>query len=284
MTFTLTQANSTRLPEYDTETQVGTFRAATDYAPLHRGAFDAFGTDQSHTSGSSTISQRGYLTEDSLAIMKTRMGQLRALKGKDVILFREFWADHEIHWTRARCLLADAQATKDTAFDQPVDMIFETAAPVWNGQHHGGGWVLDSGVFLDTGYYLDDGTTYPLTGGGTTTIDADNDGDAEQTAVRIEITAGNAAITAVTIKINDVTYLDYGVTYAGVNVAVGDVLIIDSGPGGGIYDDGTEDYAHLAYFFDNWLVLPPGENEIKITLVGGGTGSVATRSFFNAHN
>lgn len=278
---------------YDSTSDVGTGVSNTPVFPLASGGvFDPLGSEQA-VRGAMPISITGDLVADDADDMSTQQRAWRAKRGKRGKLVRRWLDTDAAEWVYARLPNVDIQRGPDNALVQPITLNFIAESPVWNGVHHGAGWLLDSGILLDEGYYLDEGVTYDLEPGGITPpIAIAYGGDAIVTNVVLTIhnpTAGATNITLVGIKIGPDADAD-GVadeyesawTYDEI-ILPGQDLVIDCGRKR-VTNIGVGDYANFEIsdglqLIDPWMrFLPVGQSVISVTMVGGPSSPKATLS------
>ena len=246
------------------------------------GAIDGYGSQQKHPGAvERSLSRR--LRGATQAELEQTFFQLLALRGTRDRLYRRT-ASGDIHWQYARLVEVTATRTYELTkynFIQDIELRVVTQDPFWRGDY-GGEWYLDDGESFDSGLSLDSGQTYALTSSPTAvTISIGTDvGRAPIRAVRLQVTAGSAPITSITIARAG----GESITFGGA-IAVGDVVTIDTGTmqvtndGVGAYDDLTlSPTADMAA----WFSLQPGDNDITVTFTGGGTGSTIDFAYYEA--
>lgn len=271
------------LEHYNQVDAIGSGATPTNYLPLPEGgALDNFGDMQKHPGVvERTMSRR--LRSATEAELETLYFQLLALRGKRDRLYRRT-VSGDIHWQYARLVDLTAQRSfEQTKYRliQDLDLRFVTQEAFWRGDL-GGVWYLDSGEYLDSGLAFDSGETYTLDGSPkaiTVTI-GEQAGRAPIRAIRIQVTAGSAAITSITIARAGGESLTFG-----ASIAAGDVLLIDTGTMQ-VTNDGSDAYNDLTLSptadLASWFALEPGSNALTVTYTGGGTGSTIAFQYYEA--
>jgi len=106
-----------------------------------------------------------------------------------------------------------------------------------------------------------------------------NDGDATCVNAIITVTAGSAAITALTLATDDAE-----LSYSGT-IAIGKELVIDCGALS-VKNDGAAAYAGFTWTGNHtsrwWLPLYSGDNTLTVTWTGGSTDSEIKVEFYDA--
>lgn len=209
---------------------------------------------------------------------------LRAAVGTYGQLWRTDKDTQNRQWAYAELLGVEADNTADYVLYQPVSLQFAVYNPVWNGNRHGVGWVLDSGILLDTGYVLDDiAEQYTLTDLVTTLSPAlSNAGNLPTSNVTITVTAAGTALTSITLLVNEATAYEHTLVWTG-SVTVGQALVINSGARS-VKNNTVDAYATFTAPTTqaDWFTLQPGTNTVKVTRVGG-AGSTILFNYSDAH-
>lgn len=212
------------------------------------------------------------------AALDSAYDDLRALRGTQAKLWRRR-ADNSLQWCLAVMMSIQARPDYRIPHKLDIDISFLMLSPHWYGLRHDGGWYLDDGEYFDDGLALDSTETTTLDSS-PKTITLPNDGNRELTNVLATITAGSAAITALTIEISGLVDLEYSNT-----VAAGQSLVIDAGARS-VLNNGVDAYADLAlgsgHATGKWLELEPGDNDLVVTLTGGSTDSTITFEYYDA--
>lgn len=271
------------LEHYNQVDAVGSGSTPVSYRSMPEGgALDGFGSQQKHpgmVERTKSIRLRGS-TETSLE--QLYFGLL-SLRGKRDRLYRRT-VSGDIHWQYARLVEVTANRSYEHSryrFIQDLELRFVTQEAFWRGDY-GGEWLLDSGEYFDTGLAFDSAQMYNLDSSPTEiTISIGTEaGRAPTRAVRIKVTAGSSAITAITITRAAGESLIFDGT-----IDAGKTLIIDTGTmqvtndGADAYDDlSLSPTADLAV----WFALEPGDNDLTVTFTGGGTGSTIEFNYYEA--
>lgn len=246
------------------------------------GAIDGYGSQQKNPGAVERILSRR-LRGGTQAELEQTFFQLLALRGKRDRLYRRT-ASGDIHWQYARLVEVTATRTYETTkynFIQDIELRVVTQDPFWRGDF-GGQWYLDDGESFDTGLSLDSGQTYALTSSPTAfTISIGTEvGRAPIRAVRLQVTAGSAPITSITIARAGGESITFGGT-----IAIGDVVTIDTGTMQ-VTNDSVDAYDDLTLSptadMAAWFSLQTGDNDITVTFTGGGTGSTIDFAYYEA--
>lgn len=248
------------------------------------GALDNFGSQQKHPGVVERVKSMR-LTADTVDDLNDLYLQLLALRGTRDRLFRRT-ASGDLHWVWAR--LVEVSASRDyqqTRFKriQDIELRFAVQDPFWRGVL-AGQWYLNDGHYFDSGLILDSGNEIALSSSPTvatlTIGEAGDAGRAPTRAVRILVTAGSSAITALQIARSGGETL----TFSGT-LAAGDVLVIDGGTMQ-VTNDGADAYDDLSFTatadLAAWFALEPGDNDITVTFTGGGTGSTIAFDYYES--
>lgn len=273
--YRLIRFGQTSLEYYNQVDSIGTGATPTAYQNLSDGgALDLYG-DQQKNPGAVERTKTMRLTAATEAALETLFLQLLALRGKRDRLYRQM-SGGDIHWQHARLVEITAERSYEiTKYKriQDVTLRFVTQESFWRGDL-GGLWYFDTGEYFDTGLAFDSSRSYPLTSSPTTfsiSVGAVSDaGRAAIRAVRMEISAGDAGMSAITLqRVGGET-----IGFTGT-IAANKILVIDSGTmqitndGVDAYDDLTlSPTANLAA----WFALEPGPNNISVAFTGGGVG------------
>ena len=285
--YRLTRFGDVVFPTTNQVDDIGSGETPTAWHPLPGGgALDMLGDAQMYPAVVSR-SKQVRITASSATDAQSLYNELMALVGSRNRLYREF-PDGSIHWMWAR--LKSVQASRDYQLTQykrlqDVSLVFETMEATWRGDLFGL-WTLDSGEKLDTGLELDGASPETLvTSPETFTVSVGSASDAGRATVRnlaVVVTAGDAAITALSVARAGGETLTFGGT---INAT--DVLRIDLGTMQ-VTNDGVNAYDDLTLSptaeMDAWFTLLSGDNEITVTWTGGGTGSTIAFEFYDAEN
>lgn len=277
MPYELYQFGSLVLPEYDGDDDVSTGQVAPVFLDLPGGGvFDVLGTAAAKRRATPLNKLCTLLADDS-AGLRTAYNLLRAKIGQRDRLWRR-WDEGYYDWCWARLTNIAARRPTGQPLEQDVDLQFVMISPHWYGQHHGGGWTLDSGVLLDTGYPLDT-TDWTAITDGANDLTVTNAGNRTITNAVVTVAAGDATIDDLTIGIDGISEMEYTGT-----INAGEAVVIDCGAMS-VINNGNEAYVYFGltanHKRDDWLRLEPGENTVTITIDGGGTGSQALIEFFD---
>lgn len=210
-----------------------------------------------------------------IATLGETLDKLRAMIGVEGKLYVDPWDSTTAdRWAVARCVGVNVPATVYSRKTQNIDIEFRVKTP-WRGFAHGGTVSGSSYLFGNGLYYSATGATALATSPKTITVN--NGGNTWVDDCGITVTAGSAAITAVTIGISGSSEF----TFTGT-VTIGNTLIIDCGKrfvrANGI--DAYDGFALTAnHIIAPWLRLAPGNNAVVVTLTGGGANSTIQFSY-----
>jgi len=224
-----------------------------------RAPFDGWDADTAVSVGN-TVSVRCVASAASWTALDTTLDSLRALIGVrgSLVMTME---DASTRSRLARCESVDIARTKDYNMWQPIDLSFRLYGEHWQG-------ASNSDVVT-----LSTTTTEPT---------INNGGNRDTSIVAITVTPAGTTMTQCDIY-NLTTGYGTHMRYTG-NVSAGDSLVIDVGAAT-VYNDGAEAYSGFSlesgHVKDNWLILAPGNNSIRI-VIAGGTGGSATFDFYDA--
>jgi len=281
--YRLTRFGLINLEHYNQVDVIGSGSTPTSYYPLPEGgALDNFGSQQKNVGTVERMISRR-LCGATAAETEQLFLQFLALRGTRNRLYRETKAGR-IHWQYARLVEVAAQRSyEQTKFGngimQDIDLRFVTQESHWRGSL-GGTWYFDSGEYFDTGLSFDSGQSFDLVSSPAAIVVSTSEdiGRATIRALRINVEAGSAAITSITISRTGGESL----TFSGT-IASGDVLIIDTGTMQ-VTNDGLDAYDDLTLSptadLAAWFSLVAGDNDITITFTGGGTGSTIDFSYY----
>lgn len=273
MSYTrLVRFSTVDLPELDPKWDPGTAPAVDRTLRTAGGFHDADGTGRAEAALPYERSYACVVTETDAVTLRATVTALRGLSRKRAKLWREQVDDGDREWCWARLLTVPMEQA--TYLAQAVELRFLILSP-WQGVRHSSGWVLDDGEVLDDGLYLDETGKYTLSSSPKAITLAN--GDAPVRDVTITITAGGAAITALTVA-NATASCKWA--YTGT-IASGKKLIMQAGIKA-LKNDGVDAYgadfaldgaAHLSPW---WFELAPGNNAVTVTFTGGSTDSTIT--------
>lgn len=275
-----------QLPILEATQDIGTAGSRSGLLVLPMGgAFDVYGTDRAPRT-SRVISIDGAIV-GTPSERQAQVDALRALRGKRDKLYARMDGDGNVRWTWARVLGLPIERTGNHINHVDVSLNLELQHPVWYGEEHTDGWVLDTGEILDDGLVLDDaGFLFTLTGGGAANnLTVTNGGNADVTDLVLTITApGGSTVTDLTINVlpNDASWhaaLEYN---AGIGATKS--LVINAGRQS-IHNDTSPDYANLefgiAHTLSGWLRLGPGNNSVQVSYTGSNGATLLVT--FNDH-
>jgi len=200
-----------------------------------------------------------------IASLGAALDELRAMIGVEGKLYADPWdttaADR---WALARCVGVNIPATVYNRQTQKIDIEFRVKTS-WRGFAYGGTVSGSSYLFGNGLYYSATSATTLDTSPKTVTVN--NGGNTWVDDCGITITAGSAAITAVTIGISGSSEF----TFSGT-VTTGNTLIIDCGKRF-VRANGIDAYDSFALTSNHvvapWLRLASGANSVVVTLTGG---------------
>ena len=285
--YRLIRFGTTDLQHYNQVDAIGSGVTPTAYQVLPEGgALDLFGSQQKHP-GAVERSKSMRLTSSTEAALESLFFQLLALRGQRDRLYRET-SSGDIQWQYARLVEVTAERSYETAkFKriQDISLRFMTQEAFWRGDL-GGVWYFDSGEYFDSGLEFDSSRTYPLTTSPTSftiTVGASADaGRAASRAVRMQISAGASAMSAITIARTG----GESITFSGT-VLANKILTIDTGTMQ-VTNDSVDAYDDLALSptadLAAWFALEPGDNVITVSFTGGGTGKQIDFYYYEAWN
>ena len=207
---------------------------------------------------------------DTEAGAQTTLEDMFGFRGQRHILYRINEADLSYSWCWARCVQVRNPWQWQRKTMNPLDIVFQVQTP-WYGYVHGTGWSLDGGETLDptlvgTFAYNVTINTSPKS------IAYVNNGNAISRHVSCRVTAGGAAITALTIAVGSCD-IDWSGTLASTKV-----LQLTQRQGyASITNDGANAYSGLTFGGSHtsgwWFEFAPGSNTVTVTITGGSTNS-----------
>jgi hypothetical protein len=260
--YRLIKFGTTNLPIYDFSWDAGTPESVQALVRSVGGpAFDAYGTDDAPASMPYTLNYKCIALAATAAALRTTLDGLRVLRGKRLKLYRQAEDDDTEHWAWARLIQvsADNRVSDSKMIWQALTLTFQVSTG-WNGADHS--------------------EDFALTAGDTTACAMDNDGNVPVADCVLTVTAGDAAITALTVTIGAVCSFTYDGT-----IAIGESLVIDCGAFS-VLNDGDDAYAdfelNAGHSVLEWLRLEPGETTVAVAITGGGTGAEAVFVYYDA--
>lgn len=276
MAYYLTRFGAVTLPDNVPVVQLPTVPAQTSAVKTLAGGFDAWGSDTAAASFPARVQFSGLVLKSSAAAFQARIDEIRGLARKRALLWRT--ADTgDLQWASARLMGVNMSSSVKTRRAIEVTLDFE----VWEHwrRNSNEGWELDDGSFFDDGLFLD---TVPALVTLTTNpqvVSVTNGGNVAVDDAVVTVTAGSAAITALTIESGSAKWSWTG------TLAIGKALIVDAGAWS-VTNDGVDAYAGFA--FDAIHALPgilrinPGTHNVAVSRTGGGTGSTIAIEFAEA--
>lgn len=283
MSIILERFGQLTLPILNGRSDISTATARTSWSDLDSGgAFDALGDAQARP-GLVNITYTGTIVDDDDFLegltFQQWLDNARAYTGKAKRLYARTLGD-EIRSRRARLLNITARRQPGTINQRQLTFTFESNEAYWRGTHHGGGWVLDAGIYLDDGYFLDESDAEFTLDSSPKAITLEYDGNAENDDCVLSILAQSANITALNVAGDAGTEFDYTGT-----INTNKVLEVDSGASE-VLNDGADAYSAFALDTANhevppWIRITPDAKTITITKTGGGTTSVATFDYWD---
>lgn len=264
------------LPQYEGTFPAGAPVARLPFVELPRGGvFDADGSTRSKQ-GKHSIGYKATFSEATETALQTVYDLWRAAVGEKYDLIA-LLADGT--YRRNLAALENMQAdlvTENLCYFEST-LTFACKRPEWWGEN-AHLIYFDDGHYFDSGLAFDGHAPYALSSS-PTTISLTNGGNRPVTNVRITVTAGDAAITAL-----EITTTNVELDYAG-NIAATKSLVIDTGAMT-VEDDGVSDYANFSlgsgHKLAEWLRLLPGSNSVVVTFTGGGTGATVHFEYYDA--
>lgn len=287
MSLVLERFGTLELPLIEAQQDIGAIGTRTSYTNLPGGGgYDNYGSSQAPR-GVYSLSASGELMGETQAEVLTQSDALRAKRGRRAKLYARV-DDESVRWVWAR--LRDVSITRrpEHVLFLPVALQFDVTSPVWYGDRHGAGWVLDDGEVLDTGLVLDEATddVFVLTHSILTAFEVVNAGNAPINNAILTITAGSADMTDLEIYTygNEPFAVNGHLTFAATIPAAGS-LVIDAGrlsitnSGIDAYDDLTIEADHT---LPGWVRLDPGATVVTIEFTST-QNATATFSFHDGY-
>jgi len=281
MSFWYTTFDSLALPTMAPVHDVGTGRVQSPLVALPGGGvFDPVGSDDAQMA-EREIQSDFTIVESTAAALRTTFNALRAKVGVRGRLYREHDTG-DTEWVYARMQeIRGRRSTPEVTF-QKVSIKFQVISPVWNGHLRGSGWTLDSGEVLNDGLTLDDTGARTLSSS-PITITWTNRGNQVARDAVITVTAGSAAITALTVArlVSGSVVEEW--TYSGT-ISSGKALVVDCGAWS-VEDDGSGDWDNFVFTSnhstEDILQMQPGDNSIRFTVTGGDVDSTVQIEFYD---
>jgi hypothetical protein len=265
---------------------VGSGPTPTAYMPLiGGGALDGFGNRQQAPGAVERVKSFCLRAKTPQDLQDLYSGLL-ALRGKRGALVRRMM-NGDTHWQYAR--LAEVAAARDYQnmfpMAQDVDLRFALQESTWRGtlinRTLNAKWYLNDGAYFNAGLLLNGELNLDTPSAITLSLgQAEDAGRAPVRAIKIEITAGDEDLTALSIARTDGETLEWAdVLPAGKSLAIDTGILQVTKDGVGAYDEmifsPTADMA-------TWFSLQPGDNEITIERTGGGDGAAISFQYYEA--
>lgn len=248
---------------------------------LGGGVYDADGSSQAAPELPFELVYECKIKGTTAAGLRTRMDELRALRGTEARLWREAFSNGDRQWALARCMAVDydTQAQHSHGLFQPLTITF-LVKTLWRGILHGAEWYLNTGRYLNTGLYLNMADRVALTTT-TETITVTNGGNTYTDEVLLTLEAGATPVTGLTITCGSCQLVWSG------TVAANKSLVIDCEPlRRSVLNDGVAAYSLFdtgpSHASEVWMRLVKGANSMVVTRVGGGTDTYLTVAFSDA--
>ena len=277
MSYTLVSFGGVALPTKRTITDVGAGDAKDAFQELPGGGvYDGFGSDEAPEE-ETVISHTGTLVGSTDINLSAQSRTLKAVHRTEGVLVRAL-PDGTQEWCIARMTgFRSTRSVKNTRHLE-IALKFKKKSANWNGENYFS-WKLDSGYKLDTGLKLNSAAYQFTLNVSPKTVVVNNGGNAAVRNCIITVTAGTAAITALTIAISGVVDIDYTGT-----IAAGESLVVDCGAFS-VENNGTPDSAHWilasGHASEDWLPLEKGDNSVVVTKTGGDVDSVIKFEFYD---
>jgi hypothetical protein len=276
MSYRLYQFGSLALPSYTYRTQAEV-QAQTRKIDTLSGYFDPdrggvaplkFPYPLSHKI---TVYQAG-----GVAALGAALDALRARLGTtDILSAHPLDSTQADRWAWARLARVPYVHQFDHRVHQPLELAFDVFG-LWNGAAHAG-TTSDNGQFrFGNMLYLDAAAPTTLDTS-PKNITLNNGGNYAVDGCGLTITAGGAAITALTVACNGATEW----TYTGT-IASGQTLHIDAARKI-VRNNGADAFGAFALTSNHklpvWLRLLPGDNTLTVTITGGSTDSTICATY-----
>jgi hypothetical protein len=276
MAYYLTKFGSVTFPLTMPITEMPTAPAMPGMVQTLGGGFDAWGSDQAPANFPVSLQYRVLVADATAATYVATVNALRALGRTRAYLYRQ-GQDGTIQ--RALARLAGISAMDSVETFNAIELAFDFE--VW--EHWGSSYA--HGFVLDAGYFFDDGLTFDSLSTSTTlttnpqTVVVANGGNLPVDDAIVTFTAGDAAITVITILCGSAVWEWTG------TLAAGKSLIVDAGAWS-VTNDSADAYAGFVFYPQHALAgilrLAPGNNSVIIWHTGGGTGSTVSFGFSDA--
>lgn len=255
MSYKLTTFAGVSLPGYNRESGLDPAPPTDGFANVILGGYDSYGTDEAPSRTPYTLTMRGIVSLETDADQRAAIDGLRALTRTRGQLVRQADDDDSEQWVTAR--LQGVTHRRITGINGYQTLEFS--------------WLVESEWHGAAGDASDDLDGSPVT------FAVENAGNRAVTDAVITVTAGDAALTAVTFTTTNGTHLVWTGT-----LAAGDELIFDCGAKA-ITNDGANAYSGLSYgashTIDDWLRIV-GAMSITVAYTGGGSGATVDIAFY----
>lgn len=269
------------LPNRMLEEYFGTGDVATSYVNvIDRGAFDGDGTRKA-VRGTQTITRRCIISRPTAESAHEEFIFWRSAVGQRGKLERQALPSGDLHWIWARLDAVDADHDP-VQFNRtyiPVEFRWSILPPiVWRGNTAGGLHLWDgSGQFNSSGWKFNEAVGAILLTSNPQTVTVTNEGNAYVDNAIVKLEAGNYDIESFAL------WCSSGASWRFTGTVVaGTTLVIDCGAKS-IKNNNADAWSQFQLDTGHrgrpWLRLAPGDNTIRVTVVGGDAGSesVTTR-------
>lgn len=255
MSYKLISFAGVGLPAYNRESNLDTAPPLDGLVGTVLGGYDSYGSDIAPAATPFSLTVRGIVSLETDADQRAAVDALRATSRRRSSLFRQADDDDSQQWCWARLeQIAHRRITGANGY-QVLELAF-LAESEWYGES-----IVEE-VSLGSSPYA---------------FAVENAGNRMVNDAILTVTAGDVAMTAVTVTTTNGTHL----VWAGT-LAAGDDLIINSGSKS-ITNDGANAYGGLTYgashTIDDWLRIEGGMN-ITIAYTGGGAGATVGIAFY----
>ncbi len=255
MSYKLISFDGVDLPSYNRESGLDTAPPLDGFVGTVLGGYDSYGSDMAPASTPFSLNVRGIVSLETDADQRAAIDGLRATSRRRGRLFRQADDDDSEQWCYAR-----------------LQQIAHRRITGVNGYQ-----VLELSWLVESEWYGESIVSSVSLGSSPYAFAVENGGNRMVSDAILTVTAGDVAMTAVTITTTNGTHL----VWAGT-LAAGDQLIFNCGSKS-ITNDGANAYSGLTYgaghTIDDWLRVEGGMN-ITITYTGGGAGATVAIAFY----
>lgn len=280
MAYYLTRFDDIVLPLIQPITEMPTAPAQSGAVDTLGTGYDAFGADTAPATFPYPLQYRVLIIGTTAAAYMATVNALRAMARKRAYVYR---TGQDGLVQRAQARLDGVTATDSVETFNAVELSFNFL--IWSHWENNDPpvWVLDDGEYFDSGLFFDGtgGTPTTLTASPQTVTITVGGNVAIDDAI-ITITAGDAAITSVTVACAALLWTWTWTGTAGATIAATKSLVVDAGAWS-VKDDGADAYRDFAFnsshALEGMALLAPGANSIVVTRTGGGTGSTIGFAF-----